>query len=570
MIKSLYIKNFALIEELEISFTKGLNILTGETGSGKSIIIGAIDLAFGARASKEVIKSGTDKTYIELCLQLEDSFPHEVLESNGIDAAEGKELTISREITANATRLRINGVLVTQAHIQGLRKHLLDIHTQHESYNYINPSTHIGLLDSYGEADYGHVLREYRECYSALKSAEKELEAVQAAVQENSQKVDFLKFQIEEIKNAQIENINEYDELMNERSVLLNAEELKNITYSGYSALYGEDGSITDAINVIQNKLAKAVEFDEKLLELKEIIASSAINLKEAATDLRNYSENIDVNPQKLHFIEERVQALEKLRKKYGPELSNILENLEKYESELTNINVSDEKTASLREHIKELKEKSACLAEKLSLSRKTLAKKLSGMTQEELVKLEMPKARFCVNVCSKDELAPEGYDSVEFLFSPNMGEPPKPLAKIASGGEISRVMLAVKTIFARADSVNTVIFDEIDTGISGKASQAVAEAFARLAGSHQILCITHQPIIAAMADRHILIQKTQDGSSTRVSTKTLNREAQLQVIATLASGFANDQDSINFAAKLLNQADNCKKKTMFSGKVLS
>jgi len=564
MIKTLYIKNFALIDELELGFDKGLNILTGETGSGKSIIIGAIDLAFGARASKDQIKTGADKAYIELYLKLEDSFPCEILESNGIEVID-KELVISREITPNSTRSRINGVMVTQTYIQGLRKYLLDIHTQHESYNYINPGVHIELLDNYGHDEYGEVLKAYRECFNSLKKTQKELEKAQAAVQENSQKIEFLKFQIEEIDRANIENPAEYDELVNERSVLVNAEELKDLTFSSYSALYGEDHSITDVLDNIENKLTKAAEFDGKLSELAEIISSSTINLKEAAKEIRDYSENLETDPQKLREIEDRIGILDKLKKKYGPRLSDVLENRQKFESELSEINFSDENINRMAQQVKDFEETTAYLAEQLSIFRKNLAEKLSGMIQQELVMLEMPRAKFCVSVESMPELGRNGYDSVEFLISPNPGESLKPLAKIASGGEISRVMLAIKTIFARSDMVNTVIFDEIDTGISGKTSQSVAEAFAELSSSHQIMCITHQPIIAAMADRHILIEKSQDQTTTKVITRILEDDTRLKTIAGLASGFAEDEDSINFAKKLLYQADICKKEKALS-----
>ncbi len=564
MIKNLYIKNLALIDELEINFDKGLNILTGETGSGKSIIIGAIDLVFGARASKDLIKTGADKAFIEITLNLEDTFPFEMLESNAIELSGEKELIVSREITPSATRLRINGIMVTQAYIQGLRSCLLDIHTQHESYNYINPAMHIELLDNYGQTGYGELINEYRQSFNSLKTVRKELETARAAAGENEQKIDFLKFQIKEIKTGQIEDINEHDKLLNERSVLLNSEELKKLTFSGYSALYGEDQSITDVLDKIEKKLAKASEFDEKLVEIKETIFSSSINLKEAAKELRDYSENLETNPQRLHDAEERIQVLDKLKKKYGPKLTDVLQNLEKFESELNKINFSDEKITNLIEQVKILEEKTFSLAEKLSNSRKKLAQNLSAKIQDELVRLEMPKVRFCVSVEPSKELTADGYDSVEFLISPNIGESLKPLAKIASGGEISRVMLAVKTIFARSDRVNTVIFDEIDTGISGKTSQAVAEAFVKLSSSHQILCITHQPIIAAMADRHIYIQKTQDHSTTTISLQILDKEAHLKAIAALASGSGDDEDSINFARKLLTQADNCKKEAIF------
>ncbi|MCK5176732.1 MAG: DNA repair protein RecN, partial [Candidatus Aenigmarchaeota archaeon] len=461
MIKKLCIKNFVLIDELEIDFDKGLNILTGETGSGKSIIIDAIDLAFGARASKSQIKTGTDKAYIELYVNTDNSFPREILENNGIETDEANNekniLIISREITNTSTKSRINGVLVTQSYVQSLRRYLLDIHTQHESYNYIYPGTHVELLDNYAHEKYAVLLKNYRETFNEFKNTEKELEQLQLLAVENERETDFLKFQIQEIKNAEIDNINEYDELMNERIVLLNAVELKEITFSSYSLLYENEQSITDILNLIENKLVKAAEFDKKLLDTAEIISSSAINLKEYAKELRNYSENLEINPQKLNQTEERIEILEKMKKKYGPKLSDVLNNLEKFESELNEINFSDKKIVQLAETVKDLEEKTKNLAKELSASRKEVSVVLSGLIQGELVNLEMPKVKFCVSVETGEELTLNGCDNVEFLISPNIGEPLKPIAKIASGGEISRIMLAIKSIFARSDRVNTV-----------------------------------------------------------------------------------------------------------------
>ncbi|HSA06445.1 MAG TPA: DNA repair protein RecN [Candidatus Gastranaerophilales bacterium] len=557
MIKTLYIRNFALIDELKINFENGLNILTGETGSGKSIIIGAIDIALGARAFKDQIKTGSEKAFIELTLNLDNSFPVKILETEGIETIDGNNLIISREIAPSSTKSRINGALVTQNYIQALRKYLLDIHTQHESYNYINSAAHIELLDSYGQTDYGKLLNDYTETFRELKTAKKELEKAQVAAQNNAHKIDFLNFQIDEIKKANIENINEYEELLNKRSVLVNAQELKELTLSGYSALYGEDKSITDSLSLIQNKLSKASQFDEKLTELTEIIASCKINLAETAKELRNYSENLETDPQKLYETEERIEILEKIKKKYGPELSNALENLENFEAEFNEINFSDEKIVQLSKLVEDLEQKADKQALELSDSRKKLAEKLSLLIQEELIKLEMPKSKFYINVESGKELGINGYDNVEFLISTNTGESLKSLAKIASGGEISRIMLAIKSIFARSDKVNTVIFDEIDAGISGKTSQAVAEALSELAISHQIVCITHQPIIAAKADRHIYIQKTYNETSTKISTSVLNGEERLKALAGLASGSEEDEDSLNFVRKLLSQAKN-------------
>jgi DNA repair protein RecN (Recombination protein N) len=559
MLKSLSITNFALIDTLEVEFNRGLNILTGETGAGKSIIINAIDIALGARASKEQIKTGKDKAVIELNFQISDAFPIDLLEDNGIDVEEDNILLISREILPNNTRSRINGVMVTQGVIQEIRKNLLDIHSQHQTYTYIQPKTHTDLLDNYGNASHKTLINKYKSLYADLNKAKKEFDELSSRNSSIEQRIDFLKFQIDEIENAQITDINEYEELIEERSVMINAETLKELTYSSYSNLYGDEGSILDVLGIIENRLIKASGYDKKLSELAEIIASSSASLKEASTELRNYSENLDIDEQKLIETEERISLLDKIKRKQGITLQDVLETLEKYRLELNDINFSSERLVELELQIKKFEKDLNEASKELSSSRKSLAESLSGLILKELVKLEMPKVKFSVNIRETSEFTTKGRDEAEFLMTTNPGEPLKPLAKIASGGEIARVMLAIKTVFAKADNVDTVIFDEIDTGISGKASQAVAEELANLSMHHQVLCITHQPIIAAMADRHFYIAKTAKNEQTEVTVTPLEKEQRTRAVSNLASGDCSD-DSMNFALKLIEQGNVYKK----------
>lgn len=560
MIKNLSITNFTLIDKTKTEFGPGLNILTGETGAGKSILIDAIDLAFGARASKEQIKTGENKALIELEIELSQSFPMNLLYENGIETDE-YTLIISREITLTGTRSRINGVLVTQNYIQSLREYLIDIHSQHETYNYLQPKTHIDLLDQYGDKQHQDLIENFSKIYSEYRHTLRELELISSNIQEKEQKLDFLKFQVNEIEAARIENPEEYENLMQERSVLLNAEELKDLSISSYNCLYSQDNSIIDTLSQIENKLTRASELDKNLSEHIEFISSSIIHLKAAADGLRNYSESLDTDYEKLNQIEERIDLLDKLRRKYGPSLSDIINNLEKFQNELSEIEINSDNIENLSQKLKILEKELKNIANNLSGSRKKLAGTLSDLIQKELVKLEMPKVQFLVKVEDKNEILAKGNDNVEFLISPNSGEPLKPLAKIASGGEISRVMLAVKTILAKADKVDTVIFDEIDTGTSGKTSQVIAEELANLSSSHQILCITHQPIIAAMADQYFYINKIQNDNNTNIIIHNFNQEERTKAISKLASGSSDDKDALNFASKLILQATEYKAK---------
>ena len=507
----------------------------------------------GERASKEVIKTGEEKAFIEMVLEVDDKNILNFIKNNDIDLEFDNEIIISREITQNATKTRINGVLVTQSFMQELRHMLIDIHSQHQTYKYLNPKTHIHLLDNYGDSGHQQLIADYKEKYSQLLKLKNDYKNKTENLEATRSQIDFLKFQIEEIENAKITDINEYDELKKQREVIVNTESLKEVSYGGYYALYDSENSIISLLDSIERNLTKASNLDERLAPLAENIANSSISLKETADELRSYSENLETNAQLLEEIEERINLLDKLRRKYGSTLEQILENYEKYKSQLDEIEISDEKILELEKHIKQTEEETDKLAQKISENRQTLAMHLSKLVKQEIHSLEMPRADFKIEV-NKTEKNQNGADEVEFLIITNPGEPFKPLSKIASGGEISRIMLALKSIFAKSDKINTVIFDEIDTGISGKASQAVAEELVKLSSDHQILCITHQPIIAAMGHKHFYVQKIQEENTTTVEVSTLSEEGRVKTLSWLAGGNLSE-DSKNFAQKLLEQA---------------
>lgn len=558
MLKSLYIKNFALIDELKVTFDRGLNIITGETGSGKSILIGAIDIVFGARASKEIIKTGEERALIELELSLGKNFPMEILSENGLDVDIDGVVVLSREITSSSTRSRLNGVIVTQNFINDIKEYLIDIHSQHQTYTYIQPKTHVNLLDNYGNEEHKALLSSFKNLFSELLDTKKAYKEAFEKAQSFHQHLDFLKFQVEEIENANIIGPDEYDELEKERNVLLNAEELKKTTLVAYNALYGQDSSIVDVLRSLEKDISKVGEFDKSLSSVAELLIESSENLKDTADELRNYSESLEYDEKRMAEIDDRIEILEKIKRKYGKNLEEVLQNYEKLKGELNQAEFGMERVFDLEKKQSELENMTSNFATQLSESRQELAKALSSLIEEELHKLEMPNAKFEIAVNPSEILNVNGFDNVEFMISPNAGEPIKPLAKIASGGEVSRVMLAIKTVFAQADSVNTVIFDEIDTGISGRTSQAVAESMARLAKTHQILCITHQPIIASMADKHLYIEKIQDLLSTKVVVSALKEDEKVKALASMASGRI-DSDSHAFAQNLLKQAQGIK-----------
>lgn len=548
MIKQLKLKNYILIDELIADFDKGLNVITGETGAGKSILISAIDLVFAPRVSKEVIKHGQEKAVIELII---DNTKHDLkkfFEENGIDDL-GAEIILSKEITQGSVRTRLNGTLINQEVLKQIKSLFLDIHSQHQTYVFMQPKYHITLLDNYAKEVYGGLLAEYHGLYKKYIDTKNLLEAAKNSADTTESQIEFLKFQVSEIEAAEIQSETEDEDLNSELEVLENAEKLKELTGSSYWAINGDDGSILEALSKIKQNLSKAASMDKNLEEVEQNLVDVIERLRDSGSELREYSQNLDNDEERLNEIQERLFLLDKLKRKYGGTLADVMETYKKLAEELSGIEFStknvEELEKSLKEQFEILTEKAAVITEK----RQDYAKVLSVYIQERLEKLELPKARFEISVLPK-ELAADGADNVEFLISTNVSEDLKPLAKVASGGEISRVMLAIKSIFAQSDDIDTVIFDEIDTGISGKASQSVADEIKELSKYHQIILITHQPIIASKADKHFYVRKSQ-ADETKVEVYVLTGENRIMALAELAGGEINDQ-SIEFAKSLV------------------
>ncbi len=548
MIKSVTVKNYILIDEITLEFDKGFNVFTGETGAGKSIIISAIDTALGAKTGREAVKSNAEKSYIELVIKLKPDFDKSIFENNGIDITDD-EITVSREITPSSTRSRINGVLVSLDFIKEIREKLLDIHTQHQSYNYVQPKNHIILLDNFASETHRKNVSGFKNLYQKYLNLNKKLEEYIKTADTAKQQSDFLAFQINEIEQAGIEDINEDKELKKELEVLSNIEKIKELAYSSYWALNDGDVNVLSLLSKVKSDISKLSSIDETVVPLEEDLFNAYEILKEISSTLRDYSDSKENDTERMDFIGERLSVLDKLKHKYGNSLEEVLNTYQRLSDELNSIEISQDEKAETEAEIKKVKNELDNLSQIISSARKNLAKKLSNEVTAKLEKLELPKSKFEISVepCNMNE---KGIDKVEFLISANVSEGLKPLAKTASGGEISRVMLAIKSIFAKADATNTVIFDEIDTGISGKTSQSVADEIQDLAKSHQIILITHQPIIAAKADNHFYVKKIQ-AETTKVSVCRLEEKDRAGAIALLAAGEINN-DSLLFAKNLL------------------
>lgn len=536
MLSKIFIKNYILIEELELDFSNGLNIITGETGAGKSILINAIDIAFGAKVGKEVIKSGAEKAIIEITIKNKKQDVSKLFEEYCIDDC-GQEIVLSKEITQTGSRSRVNGCLVNQEFIKSFRELFLDIHSQHQTYSFLQPKHHIVLLDSYiKNIDFN----EYKKEFENYKNLLNELETLKNTSEKTEEQIDFLKFQVGEIEGANINSLTEDEDLNNELSILENVEKLKELTGSSYWSLSGDDNSIIDGLLQIKSTLTKASGLDNNLEAIEGELSSAIEGLKEVSSTLRDYSSSLENDTERINEIQERLFSLEKLKRKYGGSLENVIETGNRLRKELDGIEFSTQNIEELEQKISQAYANLRDKAQRISDVRKSHAKELSLRIVEKLEKLELPKVRFEIGF-EQCELCANGIDKVEFLISTNISEGLKPLAKVASGGEISRVMLAIKTIFAQADNIATVIFDEIDTGISGKTSQSVADEVKELAQYMQIIMITHQAIIASKSNKHFYVRKTQE-DKTSVEISVLENERKIEAIAELASGEITDE----------------------------
>ena len=548
MIKSIHVKNYILIEDLTVNFDNGLNVITGETGAGKSILINAIDIAFGAKPAKDVVKKGAEKALIELFIESKNPNIKTLFEENGIDTLD--EIILSREITSTSSRTRVNGTLVNQEFIKSLKEMLIDIHSQHQTYAFLQPKSHIILLDNYAKDLYGEELQEYKCLYKEYQGLLNALETAQNSANATESQIDFLKFQINEIEQANIEDVTEEETLQNELSVLENSEKLQELTQTSYWALNGDEGSLIDALLQIKANISKAVDMDNSLEGAEQSIIEISELTRDLSSTLRDYYQSVNSDTARLNEVQERLYLFDKLKRKYGSTLEEVIQTYDKLSEELNTIEFSSKNVEEIQAKIDEILVKLNKLAQDISAKRKNYAQVLSSLIVDELEKLELAKSRFEIRITPK-ELSSDGIDDVEFYISTNVSQDLSPLAKTASGGEISRVMLAIKTIFAKSDEIDTVIFDEIDTGISGKAAQSVADEISELAKFRQIIVITHQAIIAVKADKHFLVSKEQ-GEETEVTIKALNEDEKVKAIASLASG-DNSESALNFAKSLLS-----------------
>ena len=537
MLEHLHIRNVALIKESEISFGDGLNILTGETGAGKSMIIDSLQFALGGRAGKDFLRHGEKQAVVEALFSVQSQALTEKLAENGIAPEEDGTLLITRTLSeAGKSVCRINGSTVTVGMLKEIAEDMIDIYGQHEHQSLLNPVKHIRLLDRFCGAGFGEAMEEYKNSRQRLKDLEKQLAILIGDESQREQRMDMLLFQKEEIEAAELRE-GEEDALLEQKKRLSSMERLIRLTGESITLLYDGDDRAPSACDQLGDALAKlqeAAEYDAELSPLADALADGYAAVEDCARELKRETEKQEADPEELERIEERLQLFYKLKRKYGGSIEAVLEFYEKAVQELEFLSNSSEKAAELSAKKAEEEKRLSALAETLTARRRATAEQVEEQIETALHDMEMKHARFHIQIEEKADWGADGKDKVEFLISANAGEPLKPLAKIASGGEMSRVMLALKTVLVDADEIGTFIFDEIDTGVSGRTARRVGEKMRFLGGKRQLLCITHLPQIAAMADNHFLIEKESDAGETVTRVTALDEEGAVREVARL------------------------------------
>lgn len=552
MLSELIIRNFAIIDRLEVSFGPGFNVLTGETGAGKSIIIDAVGLLLGDRARPEIVRTGSDEATVEGLFDISGlKGVKKQLEASGFEA--GDELMIKRVVSrAGKNRIFLNGSMARLNQLQEVAAQLINIYGQHEHQRLQKTDTHLSFLDHF--AGLGKALQAYRENYRGLKELQDQLAQLDQGERDRQQRLDFLRFQQREISAVELQP-GEDDDLERERRLLQHGEKLALATVGGYDTLYGQDGAACEKLGQLASNLEALAEVDPKLGELAETVRSSQFALEDVATQLRDFSSQLSFEPGRQNAVEERLAQIGALKRKYAPTVEEILAGLLKIETELENLDNADARRGELLARVE--KEQATLLqaAQKLSALRHKAAEKLSREVMKELGELALPKARFDVHFFPLEQVGHNGVERVEFYLAPNPGEDLKPLAWIASGGELSRIMLALKRVAPDADGVSTLIFDEVDAGIGGAAASAVGEKLKKVAQGLQVLCITHLPQVAACGDAHYRVEKMVDGGRTFTALVALKGETRVMEMARMLGGAQVTERTLEHARELIGSA---------------
>ena len=556
MISSLQIENIAIIKNAAITFDDGFNCLTGETGAGKSIIIDSLNAILGERTSRELIRTGCDYAEVKAVFYDKSEKVNSVLSQLDIEPEADGSIIISRKMTADGkNNCKINGVTVTVSMLKTLGKQLVNIHGQLDNQALLNPEFHCEYIDSIAENS--ELLENYRESYGQYCEVSRQLEQLNYDEEQKARRLDTLSFQISEIEAANI-TVGEYEQLKDRENFFRNAEKLSSFMNASFEALSGNgenEGAVSLSFSAA-NKLEGCSESSEKLSALAKRLSECAYELSDCSDELSSMLEELDFNEADVNAVEERLDLLYNLSRKYGKTEQDILEYYDSAVKERDSIEHADELRIKLEDEKRALYSLSYEKALLVSASRKSAGKAFCDKVCEELKFLNMPSVKFFVNI-DECEMNENGIDSVEFFLSANLGEAPKPLAKIASGGELSRIMLAIKSVLAEKDGISTLVFDEIDTGVSGSSAHKIAVKLKEVSKTHQVICVTHLAQIAAFADEHMLIEKSERDEHTYTDVQSLEYESRVQELARIMGGNAITPELLESARQLLENAKN-------------
>ena len=559
MLELLHIENIAIIERADIEFGRGFNALTGETGAGKSIVIDALGAVLGQRTSRELIRTGAEKAFVSAAF---GDVPAELpgLAENGLAPEEDGTLLLQRELYGDGKNVcRVSGRPVTVAQLRRIGASLLNIHGQHDGQQLLDEEQHLVYLDRFGRVE--EELDAYRARYDAWRATKREMDALKMDEAEKARRVDMLRHQIGELERADLQE-GEEEALLARRNILRNGEKFISAISEADVCLNGGDEGLgaVSAIKEAEDALRSLRGLGDAFITLSDRLETLRCEAYDLAETIRDKKDEFDFSPQELDAVESRCDQLYRLKKKYGSSVEEMLAYLERSREELDRIEYADDRLAQLEQKLKAQEKAARDAAKTLSEKRRAAAKELEARISRELSELDMPKLRFSIDFQDK-ELAEDGTDTVAFLMSANVGEALRPIQKIASGGELSRIMLALKNVLAEQDSVMTMVFDEVDTGVSGRAAQRVAEKLAKLSRARQVLCVTHLPQLTAMADVHFGVEKGEENGRTLTRVRLLDRAARRAEIARMSGGDHPSETMLTGAEELLSAAESFKSK---------
>lgn len=564
MLQELRIQNLAIIDKLEIDFSNGLNVMTGETGAGKSIIVDALELVLGGRASAELIRTNADEAVVEAGFDIEGNNKiADLISSFGIENDDSRVIIKRIVSRAGKNRIYINNSLTNLSTLSAIGDELVDIHGQHEHQSLLKTDKHIDILDAFGSAGYDKKIYELRRdvegCYNKLRSLKERLSELENREKDRIKEEEFLRYQTREIEEAAL-NSKEDEELLSKKSVAANAGKLASLSNSAYEGLYEADASVIKELSKILNAVKEISKIDNRVEETVKLCESAVFQLEESADFLRGYKEKIEFDADEFAKIDDRLDLINRLKKKYGSTIEDILLSLEEAKKRLQAMEKLDEDIGDIKAGIDKERKDASIISVELSKKREKVAKDIEKKVEAELSDLNMKKTRFVVKMWKESgsdtedgfSLTAKGIDKIEFLISANLGEEPKSLSKIASGGELSRIMLALKAILADADSVPTLVFDEVDAGIGGGVAETVGERLKRIAKGHQVFCITHLPQIAGYADSHYFVEKKAEGSRTITKVVKLKEDGRVKELARMLGGKKITETTLKHAEEML------------------